>query len=563
MAYYIDSYWLTDPAISGLSNCTLTNHDFFISQRAFFFDLHVWEEESPVDDRAQRPGTDVRALRALLRSMHRLCKGKVFHIGGFTPWAWKYTSHGRAGSKHGGVDSEWKYAQIISSYGGIMDADALGYSGMTNASFYQHFPLKRRYEQNPRPTAAGLRSRGLLRRDGTVAPYVYVMFYMGDYDSAAWLNYHVPLWWRDPARGRIPCAWAFNPNLDRRSPHAMHFARTNKSASDWFIAGDCGAGYLNPGMLSAARREKGIGDGWLAWVDHNRTYFARYGLSITGFVIDGHSPGMGAAGLKAYAAFSPDGLIGQKVPAQGLCDGVMPYIRMKTDLGGSPAQAGATIAGLIGLGGPKFLPIRTILKSPTWHEQVMNHARRASGGEKLKFVDPYTFFSLLKTRVEGRGGAEVPPVGRSVRFVAPRGVEGLAPVSAADGPFGRERVAGKDAVVQKAGKIRYLYFETARDFAHELPADAACVLAVRVTLLDGRKGRLTLEYDSHDPAGAVEGAYVAARPVELAGSGRWVTVQFELPRPRFGARQNAGANFRLVNHVGELVIHEVTVRRIR
>ncbi|GAF92495.1 unnamed protein product, partial [marine sediment metagenome] len=179
------------------SNCTLTNHDFFIANKAFFFDLHVWEEESPVDDPRQPPGTDVRTLKRLLRGMHDLAGGKVFHIGGFTPWAWKYTNHPGAGSEHGGVDSEWKYAQIISAYNGIMDADALGYSGMANASFYQHFPLRDRYPQNPRPTREDLKSRRLIRPDGRVAPRAYVAFYMGDYDSAAWLNYFAPRWYQD------------------------------------------------------------------------------------------------------------------------------------------------------------------------------------------------------------------------------------------------------------------------------------------------------------------------------------------------------------------------------
>jgi hypothetical protein len=39
LAYYIDAYWMKKPAFSSPSNCTLTNHDFFISQKAFFFDL--------------------------------------------------------------------------------------------------------------------------------------------------------------------------------------------------------------------------------------------------------------------------------------------------------------------------------------------------------------------------------------------------------------------------------------------------------------------------------------------------------------------------------------------
>jgi hypothetical protein len=363
MAYYIDAFWLKRPTIASLDNNTLTNHDFFISHRAFFFDLDMWEEESPVDDPAQKAGTDVLVLRRLMRAMHDRANGKIIHIGGFVPWAWKYTNHGQAGGKHGGVDSEWKYAQIISSYNGIMDADAIGISGMANASFYQHFPLREHYPQNPRPTVADLKKRGFLRDDGSVAPFLYVMFYMGDYDSAAWLNVHVPKFWNDPARGSIPCAWAVNPNLDRRAPHAMHYIRTNASANDWFIAGDSGAGYLNPGMLFRPRLEADLPEGGEAWVNHNLPYFKRYDLSITGFIIDGHSPAMGQKGLDAYMRFSPDGIIGQKLPAaQGLHRGAMPYITMKMDLDGSPEKAGATVAQLANQKLPAFAPNRTILK---------------------------------------------------------------------------------------------------------------------------------------------------------------------------------------------------------
>ena len=397
LAFYIDAYWLTHPLESGFDNATLTNHDFFIAQRAFFFDLHVWDEEAPVDDPDQKPGTDVAALRAILRSMYEQSGGRIVHIGGFTPWAWKYTNHGKAGGAHGGVDTEWKYAQIISAYNGVMDADALGCAGMANASFYRHYPLEARYPQNPRPTAAGLEERGLIQADGTVAPRVYVCFYMGDYDSAAWFNYHVPNWWRDPAHGETLCTWAFNPNLDRRAPHAMDYVRRHQSANDWFMFGDSGAGYLNPGMLVAPRADSGLPDGLEAWVAHNLPYAQRYDLSITGFIIDGHSPDMGEKGMDAYQRFSPDGIVGQKVPAQGVHRGVMPYTRMKLDLYGSPEEAGARIAGLAGVNSPKFLFIRTILQSPSWHQATMAAARAAE--PSVTFLDPYSFFLLLKTHV--------------------------------------------------------------------------------------------------------------------------------------------------------------------
>jgi len=398
MAYYIDAWWLRRPTVSGFSNATVTNHDFFIANKAFFFDLHMWEEETPVDDPGQPAGADVGVLRELMASMYARAGGGIFSIGGFVPWAFKYTDSPGAGGKHGGVDSEWKYAQIISAYNGIMDADALGLSGMANASFYQHHPLKERYPQNARPTLDTARAQGFVDAGGDVAPRIFCCFYMGDYDSATWLNTHAPKWWQDPARGEIPCAWAFNPNLDRRAPHVFDYVRTHQTAQDWFIYGDSGAGYLNPGNLIAPR-ESGKPDGLNAWIKHNQFYARRYDLSIEGFVIDGHSKAMGEKGLDAYMQFSPDGLVGQKIPYRGVHKGVMPLIRMRTDLYGSPPEAGANIAKLARpTKEPQFLFIRTILQSPSWHKAAMAEAVKLN--EAVTFVDPYMFFLLLKEHLK-------------------------------------------------------------------------------------------------------------------------------------------------------------------
>ena len=91
LAYYIDSFWLSRPNHIALSCCTLTNHDFFIANKAFFCDLSMWTDETPVDEPGQPLGADVRTLQAILRSTHDRSHGKVFSMGGFVPWAWKYT----------------------------------------------------------------------------------------------------------------------------------------------------------------------------------------------------------------------------------------------------------------------------------------------------------------------------------------------------------------------------------------------------------------------------------------------------------------------------------------
>lgn len=403
MSYYLDSYWLKHPNIGGVWNNTLINHDFTISRAGFFFELHCWGDEAPIDDPQQPIGSDLETVRKILKAMHRHSGGEILEIHGFTPWLWKYTSHGIAGSKYDPVPTEWEKVRVFSAYNAVIDADALGYSAMSNGSFYQHFPMEEHYPQPPRPDRDSLKNRGLIDERGKVVPKSYFMFYMGDYDCAPWLSTMVPELWNDPARGTIPCNWAFNPNLDQRAPHVLHYVRKNAKENDWFISGDCGAGYLNPGMLTAPRLDPEIPEGWTAWTRHNVRYFRKYDLDITGFVIDGFAPEMGEEGLKAYSTFSPAGLIGQKVPYREIHFG-MPVIPMRHDLYGEPEKAAKELSEHFAAarepGKPLFMPIRTILKTPTWHKRTMEETLRLCGEENVCFLDAYSFFLLMRTAIE-------------------------------------------------------------------------------------------------------------------------------------------------------------------
>jgi len=103
-----------------------------------------------------------------------------------------------------GVATEWQTAKILSAYNAFIDADACCINSMTSASFFQHYPLASRHVQNPKPTSASLIRDGYLRADGSVVPRTYLMFYVGDYDSAAWLYSQLKSKWDDPARGSVP-----------------------------------------------------------------------------------------------------------------------------------------------------------------------------------------------------------------------------------------------------------------------------------------------------------------------------------------------------------------------
>jgi hypothetical protein len=50
MGYYTDGFWLRCAFAGSPALHTLTNHDFVIARRGVFFDLGVWDDETPVDD---------------------------------------------------------------------------------------------------------------------------------------------------------------------------------------------------------------------------------------------------------------------------------------------------------------------------------------------------------------------------------------------------------------------------------------------------------------------------------------------------------------------------------
>lgn len=107
LAYYIDHYW-THQANAGadrdITLATVSNADFFISKRAFFFDLSPWADEVPNDDPKQKLGTDLTAMKAIFASAYKAASGGMVHLGGFPPWPYKYVS---PWGKHQGVETEW------------------------------------------------------------------------------------------------------------------------------------------------------------------------------------------------------------------------------------------------------------------------------------------------------------------------------------------------------------------------------------------------------------------------------------------------------------------------
>lgn len=405
-AYYPDSYWLRRGGDTPVNHHQLTNHDFFVSKKAFFFDLSPWDDESATDAPTEPEGADLKILKEILAEIYKINGGRTFcHVGGFPCWAIKYTNFGKTGGSHGPVETEWQYARILSAYNAFKDADAIAYGALANASFWQHFPLQAEYPQEW-VTREDLQKRGYLDKDGKVdRTRKYILFYVGDYDAAAWIYQMMPKLWSDPARGTVPLMWCINPNLARRAPMAMDYLRRSAFGTDYFAAGDNGAGYLNPGELEEPRKISGLPSGVAAWAEHNKPFYKQWGLSVTGFIIDGYSNRMSENLLKAYATFSPNGIVPQKTSSRAFLVDGMPVMRSGMDIGGdkTPEEAAAYVLG--NLSQHPSIPFywyRTILQTPSWHAAVRNKIE--SENEKAVWLDAPSYFELLRCMLEEDAG---------------------------------------------------------------------------------------------------------------------------------------------------------------
>jgi hypothetical protein len=395
-AYYIDQKWMENPLASVSNHHTLSNHDFFVSKKAFFFDLSPWGDEASTDEPNQPVGADLQTLKLFLQTVYDLNQGeKMCYIGGFPSWAFKYTNEGKLGGKHDPVQTEWQFSELIGAYNAFEDADAIGYGALANASFWTHFPLKEKYPQKW-VSKAELKARGYLKENGEVdfRGRNFYVFYVGDYDASSWVAQRTPTIWDDPNRGKVPMMWAVSPVLEERVPMVLDYFRETATPNDYFVGSDNGAGYLMPGMLQEPRPISGLISGLNAWANHCKKYYSHWDLTVTGFVIDGKSPGLTKEGLDCYESFSPNGIVPQKTPLTFLHN-KMPVLRSDDDVvEADPKEATIHVLRRIKERPIQFHWFRNILKTPTWYVNVTEEIKKLDPNVEL--LDAPTFFELYR-----------------------------------------------------------------------------------------------------------------------------------------------------------------------
>jgi hypothetical protein len=140
-----------------------------------------------------------------------------------------------------------------------------------------------------------------------------------------------------------------------------------------------------------------------AWQKHCTYYYNKWGLSVTGFIIDGWAPPMTKAVWDCYQKFSPNGIVAQKVPLTYLYKD-MPILRSDLDINDTdPADAARKIAQRVKERKIPFHWFRNILKSPQWYFDVTNELAKIN--KDIELLETPVFFELYRIYLENNPDA--------------------------------------------------------------------------------------------------------------------------------------------------------------
>jgi hypothetical protein len=398
--FVVDAYAVFGAPIF-MSDGSRPSCDYVIRNKGFAFDLDVWGDEKPIDDPNQTLGLDLSTLRSILAAASARTHGMI-HCLGFIPFPFKYSNFTQgvmhAGGKHEPVPGEWQDVWLISSYNAYLEPDS-----PPNCSLQCQFPLPDRLTQNPLLSRTDLRKLGYLNARNQVSAINYLNLYMGDYDCSLWMMILGDSKWSDPNRGQIPISWGFNPNLAEMIPAVWEYCNRTRTDLDSFIAGDSGAGYVNPSRL-IRDRDSGLPSAKETWVQHNLRWFRLTNEKITGFAINGIAGPITEEVDRMCAKFSPDGTFSQQLwyPQGDHMVGSAPGL-LQGDLGVDGPDwwkaSSDTVSDMSSYHGAQFLNYRTILATPTSIKNLYDGVTAKDPSDSWALVDARTYTSLERAHM--------------------------------------------------------------------------------------------------------------------------------------------------------------------
>ena len=372
----------------------IENHDYLIARRAFFIDLNPYAGDRPEDAPSASKGLDQATLKMVFERRYNRAGGKIGAFMGFVPWWIKYTSDcGNATA--GGYTSyqqEWLLSEIIACYNMGKEADAWPTPSMTNGSVSYKYTVTDKFVNNKTAKVTNYNS-GIH----------YFTFYIGDYDSSAWLKEYVTKFWMGEAtRGKVDLMWSINPNLANRVPMAFEYMYDHKTDCDYFAAGE-GAGYLIPTGLFQNKTPRLFGTrrstatASQTYADYAKKLYDMCDMDITGFLIMGNNT-IDTDIADMYRQFSPAAVFHQSSWLFAK-RGDTPFIVCRQE-GIDIATASSELYkhSFTAMSGYNFSAFRTIIQSPTQIKQMVDNYTSycATRGKTVQYVDPYSFISLAK-----------------------------------------------------------------------------------------------------------------------------------------------------------------------
>lgn len=404
MAYHVDAYGSNTvfAAYGDLQNMYLSNRDYYIANKAFFFDLSVMEFEIPDDDPDQSERVGIRDGSIDYLTFEKIMKAqaawaeeadasKPIDVGGFTPWHLKYTKYTNPDAS-GEVTCEWETVYQFSIYNASINADAPHYTAMSNASIYEKYPMQDSYKQTGKQAVTKTVDPQEHLPTGNEQGANYLIFFMGDFDASSWLNTAMIKFWADANRGKIPLCWPFSLDISKRAGHVIDMMYATATENDYFVAGDNGTGYLNPeSFADSSGRHEGIYGGLDEWAAYNKAAYERFDIDYTGFLITRNAATKDI--LDCYAKFCK-GVALNKVTsatAEGLS------VALSNDYAGNVNEFVKGFSEKKAGDSSTFRQIRFILRSPTDVFTLYNELQSPEYAKyNFKVVDPYTFYGLLE-----------------------------------------------------------------------------------------------------------------------------------------------------------------------
>ncbi|MBQ7338309.1 MAG: hypothetical protein IJW40_07640 [Clostridia bacterium] len=363
---------------------------------AFVFDLSVWADEVPKDDRTQRMGLDLETYELILSTMQKVRgNDSLTEIMGFFP-SEKYCLNGNDEtweSKYYGTQFEWDAARIFTPYGCYWNP-VTEYA--CNVTFHNAYELATPLQQN-RPT-----EQITLDRDENK---VYLLLCMGDYDSTGSLYTKMLLNWNNEERGTIPLAWSFNPNLIKHYPDIVEYFYETATENDYFVSNVGAAGWYTPSRVPS--------DQWEVVAAHHTKYFEMTDISVAPDIWD-------------YQTLSP---MAEKYITSFATTGAGTLVSNQLNRGtGTPttphkAENGSVIDALCNSfdrndavkcaegwvkeiqkrdrdGNATFMSVRCVWCTPAHINDCIEELEKQMPNRDIEVVDPFTYYRLLGESME-------------------------------------------------------------------------------------------------------------------------------------------------------------------